>query len=144
VAHTCALGTGFTLVAIIRASLAVVLSMFTLQKDFHIQVLLIYFFTTPPIKLKLGLQIGWGVLIANHLDESLRWAQWEILSNSQIIFIIPSSAGAHRCCAIYQPPQPLQLCWAKTIFVSQIRRGARSETEKVFKTVKGSLNKLTP
>jgi hypothetical protein len=25
-----------------------------------------------------------------------------------------------RCTAICQPPQPVQLCWAKTIFVSQI------------------------
>ncbi len=29
-----------------------------------------YFFTTPPLKLKLGQQISWGVLIANHLDQS--------------------------------------------------------------------------
>ncbi len=33
--------------------------------------LVIYIFATPPIKLKLGQQIGGGLLIANHLDQSL-------------------------------------------------------------------------
>jgi hypothetical protein len=37
---------------------------------FHIQVLVIYFFATPPIKPK---QISGGLLIANHMDQSLRW-----------------------------------------------------------------------
>jgi hypothetical protein len=30
-----------------------------------------YSFATPPIKLKMGVQIGGGLLIANHLDYSL-------------------------------------------------------------------------
>jgi hypothetical protein len=38
------------------------------ENDFHILV------ATPPIKLKLRQQIGGGLLIANHLDESLWWA----------------------------------------------------------------------
>jgi hypothetical protein len=32
------------------------------------------YFATPPIKLKLGQQIGGGLLIANHMNQSLRWA----------------------------------------------------------------------
>jgi hypothetical protein len=41
----------------------------------HIQVLVTNFFLMPPIKLKLGLQVGgtasrWELLIATHLDES--------------------------------------------------------------------------
>ncbi len=36
----------------------------------HIQVLVIYFSPTWPIKLKLGLQIGGRLLIATHLDQS--------------------------------------------------------------------------
>jgi len=36
--------------------------------------LVMYSFATPPIKPKLGQQIGGGLLIANHLDESLWWA----------------------------------------------------------------------
>jgi hypothetical protein len=36
----------------------------------HIQVLVTYFFPTPPISLKMGLQIGGGLLIATHLDQS--------------------------------------------------------------------------
>jgi hypothetical protein len=59
----------------IRASLArELLSMCeTLQKYFSHPSLVTYFFATPPIKLELVQQINrWGgLLIANHLDESL-------------------------------------------------------------------------
>ncbi len=54
----------------LRASSAV-LSMWPYCKNkSHIQVLVICFFPTPPIKLKLGLQIGMRLLIATHLDKS--------------------------------------------------------------------------
>jgi hypothetical protein len=36
----------------------------------HIQVLITFFFPTPPIKLKLRLQIGRRSVIASHLDQS--------------------------------------------------------------------------
>jgi hypothetical protein len=41
----------------------------TLQKKF-LHPSFSYFFPTPPIKLKLGLQIGGRLLIAKHLDQS--------------------------------------------------------------------------
>jgi hypothetical protein len=41
-----------------------------LQKYFLHPGLVIYFFPTSPIKLKLGLQIGGRLPIANHLDQS--------------------------------------------------------------------------
>ncbi len=39
---------------------------------------------------------------------------------SMTILLLPfrtknCKAGAQRCCAFYQPPQSVQLCWAKTI-----------------------------
>jgi hypothetical protein len=37
---------------------------------FHIQVLVTNFFPTPPIKWKLGLQVGGRLLLATHLDQS--------------------------------------------------------------------------
>jgi hypothetical protein len=49
----------------------------TLQKLFsHPNLVIYFFFATPPIKLKLGeskqtQQIGGGLLIANHLNQSL-------------------------------------------------------------------------
>jgi len=43
----------------------------TLQKYFSRPSLVIYFFATPPIKLKLDQQINGGLLLANHLDQSL-------------------------------------------------------------------------
>ncbi len=46
----------------------------TLQIFFSHPSLVIYFFATPPIKLKLGQQIRGGLLTANHLDQLLWWA----------------------------------------------------------------------
>jgi len=43
----------------------------TLNKYFPRPILVIYFLATPRIKLKLGQQTGGGLLIANHLDQSL-------------------------------------------------------------------------
>jgi len=57
-------------VLLVRASPAVVLSMWPCKNISYIQVLIIYFSPTPPIKLKLGLQIGGRLLIATHLDQS--------------------------------------------------------------------------
>jgi hypothetical protein len=45
-----------------------------LQKIISHPSLVIYFFATPPIKLKLGHQIGGGLLMANHLNRLLQWA----------------------------------------------------------------------
>jgi len=45
--------------------------------------------------------------------------QSETLSSRLIIFITLFSAGAQRCCACYKPLQHMQLCAAKTIFLSQ-------------------------
>jgi hypothetical protein len=42
----------------------------SLQKYFSHASLVLYFFPAPPIKLKLGLQIGGRLLIATHLDQS--------------------------------------------------------------------------
>jgi hypothetical protein len=49
--------------------------------------LVIYFFATPAIKLKLGLQIGGRLLITNHLNQSLWLANQKTGNSSQIIFI---------------------------------------------------------
>jgi hypothetical protein len=46
----------------------------SLRKKLSHPSLLMYSFTTPLIKLKLVQQIGGELLIANHLDQSLRWA----------------------------------------------------------------------
>jgi hypothetical protein len=43
----------------------------TLRKYFSHPSLVMYSFATPLIKLKRGQQIGGGLLIANHLDQSL-------------------------------------------------------------------------
>jgi hypothetical protein len=43
----------------------------TLKKCFSHPSLVIHFFATSPIKLEWGQQIGGGLLVANHLDESL-------------------------------------------------------------------------
>ncbi len=58
-----------------RCSLCDLAKLFFISK-FRVDVyLVIYFFATPSTKLKLGQQIGGGWLIANHLDQSLWWAE---------------------------------------------------------------------
>ncbi len=62
----------------------------SLRKYFSHPSLVVYSLATPPIKLKLGQQIGGGLLIANHLDRSLSWAnnkhwapvRWYLLHSS--------------------------------------------------------------
>jgi len=86
------------------------------ENIFHIQVLVMYSFATPPIKLKLGEQIGKGLLIANHLDESL-WSNNQKYSAVAIrSYLLHSFLEVH---SLYQPQQRAQLCGAKTIFLSQ-------------------------
>jgi hypothetical protein len=56
----------------------------TLQKYFSHQKFSYLFFPTPPIKLKLGLQIGVMLLIATHTNQS------NYLTNQQILgFVVP-------------------------------------------------------
>jgi hypothetical protein len=43
------------------------------KKYFSHPSLVIYCFAIPPMKLKLGRQKGWGLLIGNHLDKSSWW-----------------------------------------------------------------------
>jgi hypothetical protein len=99
--------------SVIRASPAV-LSMW----PFSHPSLVIYFFQTPPMKLKLGLQIGEILLIANHLDKSLWSANqkqgaadhisynllWQVWS-----FAVPFTS-LRKLCKI-AGPKPF--CWAK-------------------------------
>jgi hypothetical protein len=92
----------------------------TPQKYFSHTSLLTFAFATPTTELKLGQQIGGGLLIANHLGQSL-W--WPIRSTEQWLDHIyyNLSAGAQCCCTFHQQQQLVQLCWAKTIFLSQIQ-----------------------
>jgi hypothetical protein len=46
----------------------------SLRKYFSHPSLVMYSFATPPIKLKPGQEICGELLIANHLDQSLSWA----------------------------------------------------------------------
>ncbi len=43
------------------------------------------------------------------MDESLRWGNLETVSSSQFIVFTLSSAGAQRCCTIYQPRQTVRI-----------------------------------
>jgi hypothetical protein len=83
--------------------------------------LVIYFFATPAIKLKLGLQIGGRLLITNHLNQSL-WLANQKTGNrsSHIIFItlfcrsyraelVPFTSISKLC----KNAGPKPFCWAK-------------------------------
>jgi hypothetical protein len=62
----------------------------TLQISFSRPSLVIYFFSTPPIKLKLGQQICGGLLRANHLEQLLWWAtqtHWAAIRSHLLHFL---------------------------------------------------------
>jgi len=75
----------------------------TLRKYISHPSLVMYCFATPPIKLKWGQQIGGG-LIANHLEQSLWWANQKHWA-AVISYLLHFSAGAQWWCALYQPRQ---------------------------------------
>ncbi len=97
-----------------------VLSMWPCKNISHIQVLVTYFLPTPPIKLKLGVQIGGETTIANHKDQSLWSASQEQGAAVRSYLLHSSLPGVKLCDAFYQPQQTVQKCWAKTILLSQI------------------------
>jgi hypothetical protein len=99
-----------------------VLSIWLLQKCFSHPSLVIYVFATPPIKLKLGYQICEGLLIANHLDESLWWANQKHWSISHIF-----SVGTHWCLRLspatanhFPEPNPQILTFLHPILLCRI------------------------
>ncbi len=94
------------------------LGMQPLRKCFSHPSLDMYSFATPPIKPKLRQQIGGGLLIANHLNQSLWWANqkhWVAVRS----YLLHSFLQVHSAVAPFTSWQPPQLCWAKTIFLSQ-------------------------
>ncbi len=81
----------------------------TLQNYFSHPNLLVYIFATSPIKLKLGQEIGGGPIIANHLDQSLCWANeklWAAVISHLIHSFLQESFLCHvpatASCAIIQ------------------------------------------
>ncbi len=91
----------------------------TLQKYFsHPSLVPFYFLVTPPMKLKL---LGGVLLITNHLDQSLWWANQKYWVPNQIVCItlLFCSWTPLLRLAFYQPPQSARLCWAKTVFLSR-------------------------
>jgi hypothetical protein len=85
----------------------------TLQKYFSHPNLLVYFFATPPIKLKLGQEIGGGSHNSKPPEPIIMLGQWETLSGSQITFNTLFSAGSfampftsHRKLCNYTEPKP--------------------------------------
>ncbi len=77
----------------------------TMQKCFSHPSLIVYVFLTPPIKIKLGLQIGGRLLIETHLDQSNTLANKQQVCQA-LLCLSPASANSAKC-------------WAKTILLSQ-------------------------
>ncbi len=95
---------------------------------FHIQVLIIsffFFFSTSPRthnNWNWDSKIGGGLLIANYLDQSVRWGQSEILSSSQVLSItLYCFLQVHkvavpfisRCKKLRNHAEPKPISWAK-------------------------------
>jgi hypothetical protein len=89
----------------------------TLPKYFSHPSLVIYFFATPPIKVKTGPQICGGyLLIANHLDQSLCLTNQKQGAAVRSYLVHSSLAGAQLCWAFYQPQPAQHICRSKTNF----------------------------
>jgi hypothetical protein len=77
-----------------------------------------YSFVTPPIKLKLGQQISGGLLIANHLDQSLWWGNYIEHQLNHIYYILAYMCtkllfffNNHKKVRNFVEPQPFS--WTK-------------------------------
>jgi hypothetical protein len=93
---------------VVRASAVGLLSTWYCENSFHIQVLVVYSFATPPIKEKLEEQIGGRLLIANHVDQSLWWAnqkQWAAVR----FYLLHSFLQVHRVAAPFASHSNLTL-----------------------------------
>jgi len=77
--------------------------------------------SNPTNKTETGIANRWRTINSKPHGPMIMMGQSETLSSSYIIFITLISAGAQqqRCWVFYQRCQPAQLCWAKTIFLSQ-------------------------
>jgi hypothetical protein len=95
----------------------------TLRNFFSHPSLVMYSLSTAPIKLKLGQQIGGGLLIANHMDQSLWWANqkpWAAVRSYLLhSFVQRHSAAAprtsHGTLRNYTEPKPIS--WVKPVQV---------------------------
>jgi hypothetical protein len=92
----------------------------TLLKYFSHPSLVVYSFATPPMKLKLGQQIGGGLLIANHLDEPLRWASQKHWAAAVRSYLLHSFLQVHSAAALFTSNgivrsyvEPKLLSWPK-------------------------------
>jgi hypothetical protein len=72
----------------------------TLRKYFSHPSLVMYSFATPPIKLKRGQHIAGELLITNHLDQSLWWANQKHWAAVRSYFTTLFLALSCRCTAL--------------------------------------------
>jgi len=90
--------------------ISVVLSMWLCKNNFSPPSLVVYSFATPPMKLKRGQQIPWGLLIANQLDQSLWCANQKQWPTVTTLF----SASAHHAGPFISHRKP---CWVKPAYL---------------------------
>jgi hypothetical protein len=83
----------------------------TLQKYFSHPSFITYLFPTPPMKLKLVLQIGGRLLIVNHLDQSLRLANQKQGAFSGRCLVLGFAVPFTGKLCKNTGPKPF--CWAK-------------------------------
>jgi hypothetical protein len=73
-------------------------------------------FCNPTHQTETGTANRWGTTSSKPPGPIIMMGESETVTRSQIIYITLFSVV---CCAFYTPPHTVQLCWAKTVFLSQ-------------------------
>jgi hypothetical protein len=91
-------------------------------KEVSCPSLVVYFFVTQPIELKLGQQIGGAEIIANHLRQSLWWAnqkhwasvRFYLIHSLWHVYSVDMPFPSH--CKLWKCTEPKPLSWAKPAY----------------------------
>jgi hypothetical protein len=104
---------------VLRRIALMVLSMWPRKQYFSHSSLVLHFFSIPPLKLTLGVQIGGRLLIANHLDQSLWSANQGVAVKSYVLYLFIAVRSYLLSCTLsfirlsipWKNARPKSLCW---------------------------------
>ncbi len=92
------------------------------QKYFSHPSLVVYFLCNPVYQTELEQHIAWGLLIANHMDQSIWWANQKHSAAARS-YLLHSFLHVHSVvehftsyCTAFSRTEPKPFCWAKPAY----------------------------